>query len=357
VAPSHDPDLGVIGGSGLDTAGLTLPPDAPDLPTNLTARSWVVADLDTGEVLGACGPHLRSPPASVQKLLLAAVAMPQLDPKQVATVTDADLNFEPGSSAVGLLAGGKYPVSTLWLGLFLNSGNDAANVLARLAGGAAGVAGTVAAMNAEAHRLGAWDTHAATPSGLDGPAQVTSAYDLALIAKEDFDRQDFLSYISAKTAQIPAQPPRDKHGFQIQNDDQLLYQYPGAMGGKTGFTDLARHTFVGVAQRDGRRLVVAILGAEAHPAKGWQQGAALLDWGFQVPPGTSVGRLVLPGELDRPRSPTPSPSAPVAAATKASTSTHAWLLPAAMIGGVALVLAYLAIVLTGRRRDAERLSE
>ena len=128
-------------------------------------------------LLGACGPHEYGAPASVQKLLLAATLLPKLDPAQVVEVTQDDLNFEPGSSAVGLLLGGKYPVGTLWLGLFLNSGNDAANVLARLGGGTAGVPGTIDAMNAEAHRLGAYDTHAVTPSGLDGPGQLTSAYD------------------------------------------------------------------------------------------------------------------------------------------------------------------------------------
>ena len=129
-----------------------------------------MADLDTGQVLGGCGPHEYGTPASVQKLLLAATVLPKLNPKQIATVTQADLNFEPGSSAVGLLLGGRYSVELLWLGLLLNSGNDAANVLARLGGGPAGVPGTLAAMNAEAKRLGAYQTHAVTPSGLDGPA-------------------------------------------------------------------------------------------------------------------------------------------------------------------------------------------
>src|SRR5205823_3372370 len=104
--PPHDPDRPVIGGDGLATAGLTVPPGAPPVPATLSATSWLVADLDTGEVLGACGPHEYHPPASVQKLLLAQTVLPRLDPATTVEVTQADLAFERGSSAVGLLVGG-----------------------------------------------------------------------------------------------------------------------------------------------------------------------------------------------------------------------------------------------------------
>ncbi|MEN3306505.1 MAG: hypothetical protein V7603_2707, partial [Micromonosporaceae bacterium] len=282
VPPPRDPARPILGGAALATTGLAVPPGAPTLPTDLSASSWLVADLDTGAVLGGCGPHEQSPPASVQKLLLAATLLPKLNPAQVVQVTPADLAIQPGSSAVGLVAGGRYTVGTLWLGLLLESGNDAANVLARLGGGDAGVPGALAAMNALAQHLGALDTHAVSPSGLDGPGQFTSAYDLALIARACFALDDFRRYDSALTAQMPAQPPKGK-GFQIQNENKLLTRYPGALGGKTGFTDLARHTYVGAAQRNGRRLVVTLLNAEPLPVRAWQQGASLLDWGFSLP--------------------------------------------------------------------------
>lgn len=67
--------------------------------------------------------------------------MPRLDPAQTVTVTAADMNIEPGSSAVGLVEGGRYTIETIWLGLLLNSGNEAANALARLGGGSDGAAG------------------------------------------------------------------------------------------------------------------------------------------------------------------------------------------------------------------------
>ncbi|SDY89288.1 D-alanyl-D-alanine carboxypeptidase (penicillin-binding protein 5/6) [Micromonospora pattaloongensis] len=310
--PTPDPARPAIGGPGLKTAGLTVPPAAPTPPA-VTATSWLVADLDTGAVLGACGPHRYATPASVQKLLLAATMLPKLNPAQVIQVTAADMDFEPGSSAMGVVRGGRYRIETLWLGLMLNSGNDAANVLARLGAGSA--ARGVEAMNAEARRLGAFDTHAATPSGLDGPRQYTSAYDLALIARACFARGDFRRYVSTRQAQVPAQPELKVKGFGMQNDNQLLFQYPGALGGKTGYTDLARHTFVGAAERGGRRLLVTLLGAESQPVRGWQQGAALLDWGFALRRDAAVGRLITPDEAvpaEHVATPEPSARAPQA---------------------------------------------
>ncbi len=308
-APPADPAAPVIGGPAMGTTGLAVPSGAAPLPANLAAHAWLVADLDTGEVLGACAPHVRYPPASVQKLLLVATVMPRLDPNQAVQVTQADLDFEPGSSAVGLVVGGTYPVSTLWLGLLLQSGTDAAQVLARVGGGADGVPGTLRDMNDLAYRLGARDTHAVTPSGLDGPGQFTSAYDLALIFREDFGLTDFRRYTLTQSAAMPAQPAQKAKGFQFQNDNQLIFDYPGALGGKNGFTDAARHTYVGAAERNGHRLVVTIMDAEAVPQRTWLQGAGLLDWGFAVDGRGSVGHLVRPGELDPP---SPSAARPVA---------------------------------------------
>jgi serine-type D-Ala-D-Ala carboxypeptidase (penicillin-binding protein 5/6) len=291
--PADDPVLRAVGGDALATSGLIIPAGAAKPPA-VTATSWMVSDLGTGEVLGGCGPHVYGTPASVQKLLLAATAMPKLDPKSVTTITQGDVTIEPGSSAVGLVRGGKYTVATLWTGLLLNSGNDAANTLARLAGGSGGVPATVADMNAEAKKLGAYQTHAVTPSGLDGPGQFTSAYDLALIARVDFARTDFIKYALTKRFQMPAQKKLKKGGFQIQNENKLIFNYKGALGGKTGFTTLARHSYVGAAERNGRRLVVTLLGAEAYPDRGYDQGAKLLDWGFALPKDASVGKLVEP---------------------------------------------------------------
>jgi D-alanyl-D-alanine carboxypeptidase (penicillin-binding protein 5/6) len=335
-----------IGGPRLDTAGLVAPPGVRRPPAN-TATSWLVADLDTGAILAGCGPHEYAAPASVQKLLLAATFLPNLDPHQIVTVTHDDLDIPEDSSMVGLVPGGRYTIELLWLGLLLQSGNDAANVLARLGGGS--VAGGVAAMNDEAARLGAYQTHAVTPSGYDGAGQFTSAYDLALIARACFADEAFRRYASTQSAYMPAQRPKYP-GFEFQNQNQLLYEYPGALGGKTGFTDLARHTYVGAAERNGRRLVVTVLGAESWPQAGWQQGAALLDWGFGLPADVSVGRLVDPGEA--PPTPLPSPASPAAESSAQAIPAHGtWQSATMIVAGIATaVMALLAALLRRTRR-------
>jgi D-alanyl-D-alanine carboxypeptidase (penicillin-binding protein 5/6) len=286
----------------LDSTGLVVPPEAKPLPTGLTANSWVVADVTSGDVLAACGAHVEHLPASTLKLLTAVTVLPRLDPSQTITVLPQDLDFEPGSSAVGLVAGGRYTTETLLLGLLLVSGNDAANVLARVAGGEEGRPGTIRAMNAEAARLGARDTVAVNPHGLDAPGQHTSAYDLAVIARAAFARTDFRRIAATPTAQIPSETVtlpggagKTYPGYQIQNDNKLLTTYRGALGGKTGFTDSARHTYVGVAERGGRSLVVTLMRGEQAPLRMREQAAALLDWGFALPAGTApVGRLAEP---------------------------------------------------------------
>ncbi|MDH6465546.1 D-alanyl-D-alanine carboxypeptidase (penicillin-binding protein 5/6) [Micromonospora sp. A200] len=351
AAPSPPPvgpaDL-AVGGETLATAGLAIPAGASMAPS-VTATSWVVADLDSGAVLGGCGPHEHRTPASVQKMLLAAALMPHLDPAQEVEVTRADLqDLDPASSLMGVVEGGRYSVESLWLGLLLKSGNDAANVLARAGGGTAGRQGGVQAMNDEAHRLGAKQTHAATPSGLDGPGQYTSAYDLALIARATYARADFRRYIATRVAEIPAKPGTP--GFSITHDNTLLDHYPGTLGGKTGFTDLARQTYVGVAERNGRRLAVTLLGAETAPLGSLGEAAALLDWGFALPPDASVGRLVTPDEKKQDR--------PIAE-VRGGLDGHAGAGPSfslAVILGLAaaVVLAVLLLAASWRQRATRR---
>jgi D-alanyl-D-alanine carboxypeptidase (penicillin-binding protein 5/6) len=331
-----------MGGAKLATTGLAVPDGVPAPPAT-SAMSWVVADLDSGQVLAACDPHLRRRPASVEKLLLAATVMPKLDPNQVVEATPADLDLPKDSSAVGMVVGGHYPVSTLWYGLLLESGNDTAYALARVGGGAGGLPATVAAENAEAHRLGADDTHVVDPSGLDAPDQFTSPYDLALIARVDFAMPDFVKYDTALRFDWPAQPPKDPKGFQIQNENKLLTQYTGGMGGKTGFTDQARHTYVGAAQRNNRRLVVTVMGAEIVPARAEKQGETLLDWAFGLPAAASVGHLVTPDEVAKMASPQAA-VAPVDRQPAAQQAPAGGTSPGLMAGVLVVVILALAMI-------------
>ncbi len=92
-------------------------------------------------------------------------------------------------------------------------------------------------------------------------------------------------------------PGRGDAGYPVENDNKLLDNYPGAMGGKTGYTDDAGQTFVGAANHDGRRLVAVLMRGTRQPIAPWEQAAHLLDYGFATPPGTKVGSLDRTGPL------------------------------------------------------------
>jgi serine-type D-Ala-D-Ala carboxypeptidase (penicillin-binding protein 5/6) len=341
------PDGRTVGGDGLDTRGLVVAEGTPPLPDGLAANGWLVADAGTGDVLAARDPHGRYYPASTLKTLTLLTLMPLLDPARVVVGTAEDENVE--GSRVGLVAGGQYPVSLLFQALILQSGNDAANALARAAGG---VDVTVAAMNETADGLGAYDTVAGTPSGLDVAGQSSSPYDLALIFRALISDPATAAVLATPTAQMPAVEGRSP-GYQIQSQNPLLPTYPGILGGKTGFTDAARHTFVTAAERGGRRLVVSVMDTENTPLRAADQAALLLDWGFAVPAGTEgVGTLVSSGEL--PPSPAETatrpapPSRPAATdAVVASTAGGFPLVPVTLAGTAVLIV---VATLVGRRR-------
>lgn len=337
------PDGSTVGGEALDTRGLVVADGTPPLPDGLLADGWLVADAGTGAVLAARDPHGRYYPASTLKVLTLLTLLPLLDPARIVPGTVEDEQIE--GSRVGLVEGGQYPVALLFRALVLQSGNDAANALARAAGGEQV---TVAAMTSTAERLGAFDTVVGTPSGLDVAGQSSSPYDLALIFRALVQDPAAVEVLTTPTADMPPVEGRSP-GYQIQNQNPLLGTYEGNLGGKSGFTDAARHTFVTAAERGGRRLVVSVMATENTPLRAADQARLLLDWGFAVPPGTDgVGVLVAPGEVPvtpppTPASPTPRPPAApadVAAAARDEEATEApAVLPVAAVTTAALVLA------------------
>lgn len=350
------PDGTVIGGHRLATRGPVIALGAPALPAELSARGWLVADLDSGDVLAARDPHGKYYPASTLKTLTLLALYDELDPAQVVTGTFEDAGVE--GTKVGIVEGGAYPVRLLFLALMLQSGNDAANALARAAGG---TEATVDLMNDTAAQLQAYDTVAGTPSGLDVGGQSSSPYDLALILRQILADPDLVEIMAAPTAVMPAVPPRYP-AFEFQNGNRLLGSYPGALAGKTGFTDAARHTYVGAARRDGRTLVVTLMQGEQQPVPMWQQAALLLDWGFAVPAGTPpVGELIdplAPGQSPPTRPPAASPApvpgpTPGAAARPPMAESWSFAVPLALaLGGVVLVFAVARM--TSPRRGRPR---
>ncbi|WP_083628783.1 D-alanyl-D-alanine carboxypeptidase family protein [Geodermatophilus nigrescens] len=345
-----------VGGDGLDTRGTVVADGAPPLPDGVVAAGWLVADAGTGEVLAARDPHGRHYPASTLKTLTLLTLAHRLDPALVVEGTVEDEKME--GSKVGIVAGGRYPVGLLFQALVMQSGNDAANALARAAGG---TAPTIAAMNARALQLGAFDTVAGSVSGLDVAGQSSSPYDLALFFRELVADPVTAGLLLTPTAQMPGVEGRSP-GFQIQNQNPLA-GYPGTLGGKTGFTDAARHTYVTAAERDGRRLVVSVMGTENVPLRAADQAARLLDWGFAVPASLAgVGRLVASAdEVPAPpptRTATPTPAGPAQVAAGPPAAA-----PAAGDGGPpalgllalgAAAAAVVAATVIGRRRAVRR---
>ncbi|MDQ6649333.1 MAG: D-alanyl-D-alanine carboxypeptidase [Actinomycetota bacterium] len=281
---------GSLGGPLLDGHDVVAPAGTPPLPP-VKAASWLVADLDTGEVMAARDPHGRFAPASTLKTLTALTLIPRLDKAATAVASNADTEVD--GTRVGLVAGQAYAVPELLTALMVVSANDAAETLASAAGGREV---TIGLMNAEAARLQARDTVARTPSGLDAPGQVSSAYDLALIARQAMALPDFAAYVATRNSSIAA--PNNQR-IEIFSHDKLLLNYPGAIGIKNGYTVAAHASFVGAATRNGHTLVVTLLRAEPTV---WHEAAALLDWGFANEDAGRVGWLVSPapqGAADR----------------------------------------------------------
>ena len=276
-------DVDVVGGKRLGTDGLVVDRDAPPLP-RLSASSWLIADLDSGQVLAARDAHGRYAPASTLKALTALTLIPLLEADRKAVPTFDDINVE--GSKVGLVERVGYPMSELFSALFLASGNDAANVLATAVGGQEA---TAALMNDKARSLRAYDTRAVNPHGLDADGQVSSAYDLALIARAGMADPQFAAYAAAERGSVSA-PGTAR--IEMYTKNKLLKSYDGALGIKNGYTSRARASFIGAAERDGRRLVVTLMKADPKVA---DEAIALLDWGFSVAGGIDpVGELVDP---------------------------------------------------------------
>lgn len=336
--------VSTIGGEDLASPGVVF-----DVPTGVApppaneAASYVVADLDSGEVLAAKNAHLRMPPASTLKVLTALALLPELDKTRVVVGSEEAMRVE--GSKVGIEAGLSYSIDLLFEALLMQSGNDAAQVLAETYGG---VDATVERMNELALELQAYDTVAVNPSGLDEPLQLTSAYDLALITRAALEREDFRTYLLTPRADLPG---RDGATFQIQNENRLVASYEGAIGVKNGFTTLARHTFVGAATRGGRTYVVVVMRTESRPEP---IVASLLDWAF-----TNAGAVEPVGQLVG-AAPTPVVTAAETPAVAAGSEDETVAQPAEVIaerGGspfttVALVLLGVVVIVVVLRLRA-----
>ncbi|MEV7727540.1 D-alanyl-D-alanine carboxypeptidase [Streptomyces sp. NPDC087917] len=367
AAPAPPVSMSTVGGALLGRAGTQVNPlpGAPALPPNLTGRSWIVADAETGEVLAAHNAHWRLPPASTMKMLFADTVLPTLPKDQVHRVTEQEMSdVGAGSSLVGVKEDQEYSVHDLWLGVFLRSGNDAVHVLSAMNGG---IDKTVKDMQAHAEELQALDTHVISPDGYDAPEQVSSAYDLTLIARSGLQKQDFREYCGTASARFPGKedPGHPRDSFEIQNTNRLmtgaggLSPYKGIAGVKNGNTTMAGSTFTGAAQRGDKKLLVTVMNPDTGGVNSvYEETAELFDWGF-----AAAGKVKPVGELVPPKSADTGPHGSPAQSHENSTSAagddsgSSGLGTALGIAGGALAVLAGGVFVTNRRWPRGRRSQ
>lgn len=277
----------VIGGGRLGESGVIFDDTKGDgiaAPPDTLASSFIIADLDTGEILAAKNPHKKLPPASTLKTLTALTLLPRLDMNKIYVGTKK----EPATigNKVGIYPGRKYKIKDIWYGLMLDSGNDAGVALANASGG---IKKTAALMQAKAKSIQAFDTTPKSPHGLDTPGQLSSAYDLALITRAAMERSDFRKIVKTKRYTFPKSGPKNVNR-KIKNLNKLLFTYPGTLGVKTGWTTRGQNTYIGVVKRDGHTIIITFM----HLKYGRDALAkALFDWGFKaIGEVEPVGKLV-----------------------------------------------------------------
>lgn len=218
------------------------------------AKAALVMEAGSGRVLFAQNERERLPIASTTKIMTALIALeqPHLDAFFEA---DTDAIHVEGSS-MGLKEGDQVSLRALAVGMLLHSGNDAANAAAvRISGS---VPTFVEEMNRRAAQLGMEDTSFETPSGLDGEAHYSTAYDMALLTRAALENPDFAAICSQYRMRATFGNPAAEHW--LTNHNKLLNYYEGTYGVKTGFTKKAGRCLVSAAEKDGIRLIVVTLG-------------------------------------------------------------------------------------------------
>lgn len=243
---------------------LCLPCYGAEAPA-VSAASAVLMDAESGRILYEKDAHTRRLIASTTKLMTALVAVEAVeDLEQVITVKR---EYQAEGSSMYLRVGEQLTVRDLLYGLLLASGNDAALALA---GGCGGEVETfVGWMNDRAVELGMADTHFANPNGLDHDEHYSTAYDMALLAREVLGNEVLMELVSTKSATVA--------GRSLVNHNKLLWRYEGCTGMKTGYTDAAGRTLVSSAERNGQKLICVTL----KDRDDWNDHARLLDYGFE----------------------------------------------------------------------------
>ncbi len=248
---------------------------APIVPLPvISAHEVALLNLDNGRYMWQSGANQPWAPASLAKIFTAMVAIDLMRLDTQVTVPASITQLPWDSTVMGLTPGERLSVRELLDGVFLRSGNDAAETLASAVTSRAAF---VADMNAKAARLGLRSTRFVNPTGLDGAGYTTTAYDLSVAATYLEYHYPTLTAIAAIPAMaIPATATHK--AFKMVNIDKMLQLYPGVYGLKTGWTELAGGCLITTASRGGHRLLAVVFGSPSV----YHEMSMVLDYGFAV---------------------------------------------------------------------------
>ena len=266
---------------------------AQEEPENLYARSAVLMDADTGRILYEKNGEEVLPMASTTKIMTLLVTLENADLEGTVTVSsyaasmpDVQLNIREGE---------RYRLKDLCYSMMLESHNDAAAAIAEHVGGS--VEGFASMMNQKARDLGCYHTYFITPNGLDAEDEhgvhSTTAEDLARIMRFCMQNDTFLSI-----TREPSWNFTDLDGtrsFTVNNKNAFLNMMEGALTGKTGFTNDAGYCYVGALEREGKRLIVALLacGWPGNRTWKWSDTQTLMNYGLDTYHHETIGEEMI----------------------------------------------------------------
>lgn len=235
----------------------------------LTAVAAVAYDPINNKILYEKNIHSRLAPASTTKIMTAIIGSEQFNNGDLLTVPAEAL---VGGSTMGLSAGEQLTFRSLLYGMMLNSGNDAAYTIAMNYPG--GFDAFVAKMNQRVADLGLTDTHFDNPAGFDSPTHYTSAYDLLQIGKAAMQNARLGKVFSTKKTSVTSV---DKSEIHVLNNLNKLLDIDGVVGIKTGTTEKAGESFVGLAEKNGQTILTVMLNSQDR----FGETKQLLDWIFE----------------------------------------------------------------------------
>lgn len=242
----------------------------------LTAKSAIVINQSNGQVIFSKNEHEKLPPASISKVLTLVTVLENIKTDKLCTVSQKAADTQPNK--IVMKAGEKMKVDDLLYGLMMISANDAAEVLAECYDG--GRDKFIDKMNEKVKTLGLKDSVFKDPNGLNDTDELSSAYDIGTITRYALmEHPEILKYMGHKGdySVYPTDHNESHSWYQISH---LLSSYPGMEAAKTGYTHIAKNTYIGIAKHNNQEIIIVYFAAETTTS----DATALLDYGFSVNP-------------------------------------------------------------------------